>query len=268
MRPKSNVLILFSVVLFGIATWAWCQQQEAPLSNADVIKLCAAGLGDDLVIAKINQAKSVDFKLDTDSLIALQKAGVSKAVIAAMLKRTTPSEAGTASTASGPVAAGGSGLPAAAATEQEGVWLRTQNGLIKLRSVRGDVSSTYAVVTVLLFADFPGLNAEVRIQDPRPTAVVKTSKDPRGRVFFVRAESNKDDGTRSVKLGKSGMVTMKSVSTPDKDWTIPCDVKETEPGVWEMTPKADLKKGEYGLLFAISTGELQGGWEMYDFGVD
>jgi hypothetical protein len=47
-------------------------------------------------------------------------------------------------------------------------------------------------------------------------------------------------------------------------------VKEIKPGLWEMTPRADLKKGEYGVLFRGgflgNLGAEQG--ELFDFGVD
>lgn len=238
---------------------------EAPLTNADVVKLCKLDLGDEVVIAKINQAKVVDFKLDTDSLVALKQEGASKDVIAAMLKRTT---------AGGGAGSGSPGLAGAAGTggvpTNEGVWLRTPSGEVAMRSVQGDFSTTYAFVTVLFFLDFPGLHADFRITDPRPTVVVRSTKDLRGRVFLVKAESNKKDKTRSVKVGKASPFGMKSWSSPDSDWTVECDVKELQPGLWEMTPKKDLKKGEYGVLFRGgflgNLGAEQG--ELFDFGVD
>jgi len=60
---------------------------EKPLSNKDVIALSKAGLGDDLVVAKIQQAPSENLDVSTESLLALKKAGVSNAVIDAMMKR-------------------------------------------------------------------------------------------------------------------------------------------------------------------------------------
>ncbi len=60
---------------------------EKPLSNKDVIALSKAGLGDDLVVAKIQQAPSANLDVSTESLLALKKAGVSNAVIDAMMKR-------------------------------------------------------------------------------------------------------------------------------------------------------------------------------------
>jgi len=251
-------------------------QETKPLTNEDVVKLSKAGLGDDVVIAKINQAPQVDFKLDTDSLIALKQQGVSKEVIEAMLKRATaPTAPGTGEV---PPAGGGSlGAPAAGpassraftAQEEEGVILRTADKTITLQSIQGDLSTVYAFAAFLLYLDFPGLQAEARIADKRPTLIVRSKKSPRGRVFLVRAEQDKDDKVRSVKVGKAGMFGGKSWSSPDPDWVIACDVQDVGGGTWELTPKADLSPGEYGVLFRGGiTGMLGEGAELFDFGVD
>jgi hypothetical protein len=71
----------------GVAAPAAGPAAEAPLTNADVVKLCKLDLGDEVVIAKIDEARVVDFKLDTDGLVALKQDGLSKDVITAMLKR-------------------------------------------------------------------------------------------------------------------------------------------------------------------------------------
>ena len=55
-----------------------------PLSNSQVVELIVAGLGEDVVLAKI-AASQPRFRLEPESLIALKKAGVSDRIIAAML---------------------------------------------------------------------------------------------------------------------------------------------------------------------------------------
>lgn len=62
-----------------------------PLTNADVVAMSKAQLDDDVVIAKIQQAATVDFDVSTEGLIALKQAGVSKAIMDAMLKKSQPS---------------------------------------------------------------------------------------------------------------------------------------------------------------------------------
>ncbi len=55
------------------------------LTNADIINLKKAGLGDDLVILEIS-ASATDFRLDPSDVIELHQAGVSDLVIKAMLR--------------------------------------------------------------------------------------------------------------------------------------------------------------------------------------
>ena len=56
-----------------------------PLTNADVIKLKAAGLGDDLVIDKI-KASPAGYRLEADDLVQLKQSGLSDALIGAMIQ--------------------------------------------------------------------------------------------------------------------------------------------------------------------------------------
>lgn len=275
MRPQTgNVDVAFVIALFlclvlgsGLNAQQTPSAQEPPLTNQDVVKMCKLGLGDDVVIAKINQAPQVQFQLDVDSLAALKEQGVSKAVIEAMLKRSS------AAPAAPEPRPGGSSAGLKALTggeEEEGVWLQTSQGRVRLESVLGDQSVTFAYMVSLIFLDFPGLQAQVRTSDRRPSILVRMSKNPRGRVFLVRAEPDKDDNVRSVKVGKASPFGRKSWNSPDADWTIDCDFREVEPGLWQMTPKADLKPGEYGLLFRGGfLGTLAATQaELFDFGVD
>jgi len=55
-----------------------------PLTNADILKMKDAGLGDQLIVDKINSAPA-RYNLNTEDLLALKKAGVSDAIIQAMI---------------------------------------------------------------------------------------------------------------------------------------------------------------------------------------
>jgi hypothetical protein len=56
-----------------------------PLTNGDIIKLKQAGFGDQVLIARIKNAPGA-YQLGTDELVVLKKAGISDAVIAAMME--------------------------------------------------------------------------------------------------------------------------------------------------------------------------------------
>src|SRR4029077_13201968 len=70
------------------------------VTNADVIKLVRAGLGEALIIQTIDQAAEAKFDTSPDALIQLKMAGVSDAVISAMV--TAKSKAAAPSTAAIP----------------------------------------------------------------------------------------------------------------------------------------------------------------------
>jgi hypothetical protein len=71
-------------LVFGGAVLA--ADAEKALNNSEIVKLTKADLGDDVIIAKIKSAPSVEFATSTDDLVKLKQSGVSKPVIAAMLE--------------------------------------------------------------------------------------------------------------------------------------------------------------------------------------
>jgi hypothetical protein len=223
------------------------------ITNEDVIKLAKLGFGDDVIIAKIQGAAFVSFKLETDDLVALKESGVSQPIIAAMIKKASSPSSGTIiDTPMGAVAAPGA--------DDILVRLVTKDKTIDLTSIAGHIGTTWAFFTVLSYMDYPNIKAEVRIGDLKPFILIQTRKSPQGRFYLVYCKPNKDNNNRSVKMGKSGMYTASDFGAPDGDWTVPFEVKQLQPGLWRMDPKNNLKPGEYGVWGPSS--------ELYDFGVD
>src|SRR5690348_9631334 len=50
----------------------------------------------------------------------------------------------------------------------------------------GAMNTVYAFVTVLMFADFPGLHAAIVATTPRPVLYVKSARNPTDALFLVR----------------------------------------------------------------------------------
>jgi uncharacterized protein DUF4410 len=71
-------------------------QNVAPLTNDDVIRLKKAGIGDDVIILTISSG-ATKFSTEPADLVALKNAGVSDAVIAAMLKPPVATKTGSTS---------------------------------------------------------------------------------------------------------------------------------------------------------------------------
>lgn len=247
-RRCSAIVLAAVILLCSSSAFA-----EKPLTNGDVVKLSKLGLGDEAVVAKVRQAKEVDFLLETDDLAKLKAAGVSSKVIAAMLDRTAGSTVSVVSTPGGSVAVS-TGPPAT-------VNLILDGKAIPLTSTLGDPSSTYVYVTMLFWMNFPGLHATVRTTEKMPVVKISADRDPRSRYHVVRLDVNDKGNDRSLKMGRSGAFSFRSGTTPDSDWTFAFDSVEEKRGVWRVSLKKPLPPGEYG-VYAVETHEL------YDFGVD
>ncbi|HTY51239.1 MAG TPA: hypothetical protein VMB48_16245 [Steroidobacteraceae bacterium] len=270
VNPWQILAAAILMLLSGMALAQTPGMATPAMTNDDVVKLAKLGFGNDVIEAKIEQAGSVDFKLEVDDLLKLKAAGVSQEVISAMLRRSSAAPAaGAAYAGAAPGASAGyppgPGYPPRPAsysgTMGGTVTLVTKDhGGIVLHSVAGTMSTTFAYVTSLIYANFSGLKADARIQDPRPTLLVRYPNSPKGRFYLVSAEVDTKNNERSVKQGNSGLFSHKNLGAPDSDNQIEYDVAQTGADQWQLTPRKDLKPGEYGLWVSMQ--------EFYDFGVD
>lgn len=79
---------------------------ETPFTNDDVIALVKAGIDDAVVLAKINQAEQIAFDTSTDALVKLKAAGVSNAVLEAIIERSDGTSVRSGGSAAGAVETG------------------------------------------------------------------------------------------------------------------------------------------------------------------
>jgi hypothetical protein len=239
------VLCLASACVPGILT----AQPEPPLDNAQIIKLTRLDMGDAVIIAKIKFAKEVNFDTSTDTLARLKEAGVSRAVITAMIERpsTTPGA-----------------LPQTAGSDFEPtVTLRSREGSIGLKAVYGTAKTKASPFSIVTWVQFDDLSARTRIRDRRPTLLIATDRDPRGRWWFVRTSQQEDEDYRYFDLEGNGVFSVVWSGAPEEGSIVKCDAIEEQPGLWGLTPLRELKAGEYGLF----TGQAQGAL-LFDFGID
>ena len=246
-------IVLAATLLATSAVWA--PENEKPLDNAEIVKLTKLDMGDAVIIAKIKSAAVVQFATGTDDLVKLKEAGVTKAVIAAMLDR---------SSAATPKPAASSGAAVGTALS---VTLRATDGAVGLKAKDGDVKTIIApFVGMKRFIIFDEVAATVRTKDRKPSVTIATDKDPHKTYWMVKLDEDKDedDMNRSLDVDSPGMWGGSMSSAPDDDSRVKCDIAEEKPGLWRFTPVKDLKPGEYGIY--IGNGEQAA--TLYDFGVD
>jgi hypothetical protein len=95
--------------------------REIVLSNADILKMKAAGFGDDTIISAINTRQSL-FDTTPDTLISLKQAGVSEAVLNAMMGADTGNQGNL-------IALDKNGLPS-----ETGIYIQQANKLIEMEA--------------------------------------------------------------------------------------------------------------------------------------
>jgi hypothetical protein len=133
---------------------------------------------------------------------------------------------------------------------------------IRLPANRGDLSTTGFRPVVLTFLDYPGLHARTRTKSARPTLVIRSEHDPKGYYYLGMLDVNhEEDNNRSLKIEqKARGFTATTRVIPAGRWYVEYESSEKTAGIWYITPKRDLRPGEYGIV-------VPGGL-LYEFGVD
>lgn len=211
---------------------------QETLTNQDVLKMAAAGLGDELIVGKIQEAPRVAFQLSVDDLVALHNAGLSEQVVHAMLER-------------GKRAPG----PRTRASQGSSVSLATSEGTSPLHLLVGEVSGAGFGPFVNVFINYAGLSAAVRTHDKRPALLVTCPAAPEaGHFFLAKLDPDRRHGVRSLKIGKAvRRVGPGGRLAPDEDWVLPIDIKQEGEETWSIRAQRDLQPGEYGLYINLET---------------
>jgi hypothetical protein len=85
-------MAILAAFVVALASTLTLHGQQAPLKNADIIQMAKANLGTDVIVAKI-EASSTQFDTSTDALAVLKAAGVTDAIITAMIKAVPAKQA-------------------------------------------------------------------------------------------------------------------------------------------------------------------------------
>jgi hypothetical protein len=103
---KRTACLVAAFLFFAPLLGATAQQSEASSSQAkaDIMKMAAAGVGDDVLLAYVRNTKA-PFHLSADDIIALKTDKVGSPVIEAILNHDAPASADASPSPSAPAAA-------------------------------------------------------------------------------------------------------------------------------------------------------------------
>lgn len=304
-QAKFLPALLALTLFIGVGTSARGQSPkgaggEETLINDGVVMLVRAGLGAAIIINKIHSSKT-GFDLSTAELLRLKREKVPDAVIEAMQQTITGAKAAApAGATSGRAAAGtdthGAAPPntrvseAVAMPEEPGIYLVVPGGgragLTQLEpsvysqsKAGGFFSSamTYGIKKAKIKAVLSVAHARLQISERRPVFYFYFEHRSSGLsgygsgLFgpttspneFVLLKMDVKKNTREVVIGEASMWGAQS-GTMDK-YAKAFDYEKVSPGVFKVTPRADLEPGEY--CFAYGAQIAAGASKVFDFGV-
>jgi hypothetical protein len=236
-------------------------------------------------VAKINDTRGT-YDTSTNALIRLKQAGVPDPVIAAMLNRSRS-----------PVLAGGvadNANPDPLAAHSPGIYLLDPRGAGRMMRLDPTMSNqtktsnlwgyafTYGLSSMKLKTVVPNATARVQAATRRPTfyfyfnqssplasmadfstgfAMTMTSPSEFSLIHFDQKRDHREAAVMSLNIGgaKTGVSDKARVAFTYED---------VAPGVFRVTPTADLPPGEYGFVASMSAGVGMGSIaRIFDFSV-
>ena len=247
------------------------------VTNDIVLKLIAAGMTDDVIVAKI-KASPTQFDLDTDKIISLKKSGVSGPVLAAMIgapSNNVTNIAAFSADSPDPLAPRPSGVYMLETDPAPGKMVRidpTTSNQTKTGNFLG-YALTGGIASMSFKAVIPNDRARVIAKAPQPAfyfyfdqANGSLSSGAGFNAFFgpgaavtspsefslIRFDAK--SGRREAKVGKFNIGGAKS-GVMDKD-RIAFQYDQLAPGVFKVSPTAPLSPGEYGFLYSVSSSGM------------
>lgn len=287
---RSSVWLTLMIAGAALSLAAPPAARAAEILNNDVVlKMLAAGLPDEAVVAKIKSSQTA-FDLSTDRLIELKSKGVSGAVMAAML---TPAAA--------PVQELSTDSPDPATPHYPGVYMfgPKDNKMVRMMATSSNQAKTgglfgYAltmgIASMSVKATIPGASAKIQTSNGRPTFYMFFDESvPRAlqsngnsiwtsgagsitsspaELSLVRFSEKKD--AREARVGSMNIAGAKQ-GVMDQD-RIPFEAEQVRAGVFKITVNIDLAPGEYGFIQALTGGNVSGGGgamtaRVFDFGI-
>jgi hypothetical protein len=286
---KVNILSIFLVLLsFCFVAHTQVLAQDEVMTNSEVVSLVKAGLSKTIIINKIRTSKT-NFDLSTDGLINLKKAGIDDDIVHAML------EAKSGKIISPTISSDGGGSNAdpndPMSSHGYGIYLfEERDGTRKMTQLAPNVSAqnrtgglftsqlTYGIGKVKTKANLPGTAAALQLKDSRPVfyfyldvksgGLNTASGIPSTPNEFAMIRFNVRSDNREVTIAKGNAFGGKGGLSDE--YVVQFDATDMGNGIFKITPKTDLKNGEYGFYLINSGNSNTGsavGSKFFDFGV-
>jgi hypothetical protein len=229
---------------------------QKAMGNADVIALAAAGLPDDIVIAKIQAASLTNFDTSLDGLKSLRAAHVSDAVIRVMIDPHAASATLT------PVP---SGLPTEDGVyyKKQGVYTEIEPQVAKFRMGMLKMMATGGMLKTNVKGRIDGTRSATSVVAPLEFVIVLP--DGVGLAEFQLLRLIEKSNYREFSTTTGGLLQSSNGVSPD---AIKFDGRKIAPRTFAVTLPPGLQAGEYGFLpprGAIESNSVESTGRIYAF---
>jgi hypothetical protein len=280
---KIQAITFLSVVLLGLA-FSQIARADEVLNDASVIQLQKLNLGDDVIIQKIKSSKC-NFDTSVAGLTLLKSAGVSSAVIAAVVAAPVTPLAAAAPPAPAPT--GNPNDPTI--PHAPGIWVlvgttNNQSTLIPLAAEtpieisHGGYIGPFGIGKIATTARLSGVNAPTELAQAKPdfylyfnnataefAGAVAPAEITLAQLKVLGANDKHNPNQRAVDVAEHGAYG--SSYGVDRKAVRPFDITPVANGVYKITPRADLVDGEYALCAGASTAAMTGQYQYFTFGI-
>jgi hypothetical protein len=264
--PSALLTLLVAAIVAAVPVKA-----QQGLTNADIIKMQSAGLSENIILASVN-GQPAAYDTSADGLLALKNAGVSDAVVAAMISRNAAMKSGVSNPA-------GTNMPAAApagpppGVDEVGVYYQDKNkawhpvpseivntksgGLLK--SIASD-----GIVKGDMNGHIKGAQSGTKLTTGSNILIFMPETFSANDYILVKLHKNSDN--REFRAMTGGVFHSSGGATKD---TVEFGTQKLAPHVYELTFVAPLGPGEYGILppGATSTSNLAASGKIYSFSI-
>jgi len=246
-------------------------QAQQGLTNTDIIKMQSAGLSESIILSSVNTQPAA-YDTSTDGLLALKKAGVSDAVVAAMISRNAAMKSGVGNPS-------GTNLPSAApagpppGVDEVGVYYQDKNkawhpipseivntksgGLLKSIATDGIVKGD-------MNGHIKGAESPTKLTTGSNILIFMPETYSANDYILVKLHQNSNN--REFRAMTGGVFHSSGGATKD---TVEFGSQKLAPHVYELTFVAPLTPGQYGIIppGAMTTSNLAAGGKIYSFSI-
>lgn len=265
MRVKSlMVYMVISILTANLLVDKVTAEEKEVLTNNTIIKMVNAKLSENIIINKIRGSKT-DFDLSIDGLIKLKQAGISDNIINAMQNPQsqqpyTEKDKEISTTSSGDMFI---------VQDEKSVEMEYVAGFTKVLSSGlfvpfGSIKTKFVIMA-------SGEHASLQIKDKNPGFYSRFHPSEIGLVKFDTDTYNKKIVRYVLRVGELWQTQGQAAGPAQTN--IDFDFRKEANGLYKITLKTPLEKGEYGIIAPGSGSGAAGPWNpsssyrIFDFGV-